>query len=357
MGMNVSRRRALVSGVGAAALALVVGACSSSGSSGGSSSSGSSGTTSKSGSLTNVTMVIPSLSANQALGFIAQDGGYFKKNGLNVKIVNSGAGATAVAAVTGGSGQFVISGGSDIQSAVAKGQKLVFLARGLGGGQATQLVLTTAAAKKTGLGASATPAQKAKALNGLTIASASAASSWTVQANAAAATAGAKINWTYVQPADMDAAMKAGHIDGIVSAPPFTTQPVYAKTGVMWLNGPAGTFPGGYAVDSYGDPMVATTQSEIDSHPAIVKAFLKSILQAGQLAQSNPTKAASITKAATFPSMATGEWNLVWASTQPLLKPDLTLADVQSIVKLDGFSGKVDPTAMFPASIINSVTP
>src|ERR1700744_6199127 len=103
MGMNVSRRRALVSGVGAVGLALVVGACSSSGSSG--SSSSSSGTTSKSGSLTNVTMVIPSLSANQALGFIAQDGGYFKKNGLNVKIVNSGAGATAVAAVTGGSGQ------------------------------------------------------------------------------------------------------------------------------------------------------------------------------------------------------------------------------------------------------------
>src|ERR1700691_101179 len=138
MGMKVTRRRAVVSGVGAAALALMVGACSSSGSSGASSSS-SSGTTSKSGSLTNVTMIIPSLSANQALGFIAQDGGYFKKNGLNVKIVNSGAGATAVAAVTGGSGQFVISGGSDILSAVSKGQKLVYIARGLGGGQATQL--------------------------------------------------------------------------------------------------------------------------------------------------------------------------------------------------------------------------
>ena len=356
MGMNVSRRRALVSGVGAVGLALVVGACSSSGSSG-SSSSGSSGTTSKSGSLTNVTMVIPSLSANQALGFIAQDGGYFKKNGLNVKIVNSGAGATAVAAVTGGSGQFVISGGSDIQSAAAKGQKLVFIARGLGGGQATQLVLTTAAAKKTGLGANATPAQKAKALNGLTIASASAASSWTVQANAAAASAGAKINWTYVQPADMDAAMKAGHIDGIVAAPPFTTQPVYAKTGVMWLNGPAKTFPGGFGVDAYGDPMVATTQSEIDSHPAVVKAFLKSILQAGQLAQTDPTKAASITKAATFPSMATGEWNEVWASTQPLLQPALTQEDVNTIVKLDGFDGKVNPTDMFAASIVNSVQP
>src|SRR6201992_4073307 len=123
MGMNVSRRRALVSGVGAVGVALGGGACSGSGSSG-SSSSGSSGTTSKSGSLTNVTMVIPSLSANQALGFIAQDGGYFKKNGLNVKIVNSGAGATAGDAVTGGSGQFVLSGGSDIQCAGAKGQQL-----------------------------------------------------------------------------------------------------------------------------------------------------------------------------------------------------------------------------------------
>jgi ABC-type nitrate/sulfonate/bicarbonate transport system substrate-binding protein len=357
MGMRVSRRRALVSGVGAAALALVVGACSSSGSSGSTSSGSSSGTTSKSGKLTDVTLVIPSLSANQALGFIAQNGGYFKQNGLNVKIVNSGAGATAVAAVTGGSGQFVISGGSDILSAASKGQKLVYIARGLGGGQATQLVLTPAAAKKTGLTDSSTPAQKAKALDGLTIASASAASSWTVQATKAAATQNATIKWTYVQPADMDAAMKAGHIDGIVAAPPFTTQPVYAKTGVMWLNGPEHTFPGGYDVDAYGDPMVATTQSEIDSHPAVVKAFLKSILQAGQLAQSNPTKAASITKAATFPSMPTAEWNLVWASTQPLLKPDLTQADVNTIVKLDGFDGKVNPTDVFGASIVNSVTP
>src|SRR6201995_5566366 len=107
MDMRVSRRRALVSGVGAAVLALAVGACSS-GSSGSSSSGSSSGTTSKAGKLTDVTLVIPSLSGNQALGFIAQQGGYFKQNGLNVKIVTSGAGATAVAAVTGGSGQVLI---------------------------------------------------------------------------------------------------------------------------------------------------------------------------------------------------------------------------------------------------------
>src|ERR1700729_1133045 len=144
MGKRVSRRRALVSGVGAAALALVVGACSSSGSSGSTSSGSSSGTTSKSGKLTDVTLVIPSLSANQALGFIAQNGGYFKQNGLNVKIVNSGAGATAVAAVTGGSGQFVISGGSDILSAASKGQKLVYIARAPGGGAATPAGLTPA---------------------------------------------------------------------------------------------------------------------------------------------------------------------------------------------------------------------
>lgn len=236
--MRVTRRRAVVGGVGAA-LALVISACSSSGSASSSASSGSSANAA-SGQTTDVTLVIPSLSANQALGFIAQDGGFFKQNGLNVKIVNAGAGALAVEAVAGGSGQFVITGGSDMLSAIAKGTKLVYLARGLGGGQATQLVLTTAAAKKTGLSARATAAQKAKALDGLTIASASAASSWTVQANKAASTEGATINWTYVQPGSMDAAMQAGHIDGIVAAPPYTTGPVYQKTGVMWLNGRPG---------------------------------------------------------------------------------------------------------------------
>jgi hypothetical protein len=66
-------RPALAGGVVAAALALAVGACSSSGSS--SASSTSSGAASKPASLTSVTLIIPSLSANQALGFIALEAG------------------------------------------------------------------------------------------------------------------------------------------------------------------------------------------------------------------------------------------------------------------------------------------
>jgi len=45
------------------------------------------------------------------------------------------------------------------------------------------------------------------------------------------------------------------------------------------------------------------------------------------------------------------------APTQPLLQPALTQEDVNTIVKLDGFDGKVNPTDMFAASIVNSVQP
>ena len=182
--MSGTQRRAVAGGFGVL-LALAVGAC---GSSGGSSSGGGSGTTSS--SPTKVTLIVPSLSSNQSLAFLAQGFGTFKKNNLDVKTVVSGTGALAVAGAISGSGQFVMSGGSDMLSAVSKGQKLVFLTRCLGGGLASQLVLTNAAAKKTGLPASATPAQKAKALNGLTIASPSAASSQTTQAERAAASVG-----------------------------------------------------------------------------------------------------------------------------------------------------------------------
>jgi ABC-type nitrate/sulfonate/bicarbonate transport system substrate-binding protein len=348
--MSVAQRRAMAGGLGVM-LALAVGAC------GGSSSGGGSGTTSS--SPTKVTLIIPSLSSNQSLAFLAQGLGTFKKNGLDVKTVVSGTGALAVAAGVSGSGQFVMSGGSDMLSAASKGQKLVFLARALGGGLASQLVLTNAAAKKTGLPANATPAQKAKALNGLTIASPSAASSQTTQAERAAASVGAKINFTYVVPAAMDAAMKAGHIDGIVQAPPFTTGAVYDHSGVMWLDGPAGTFPGGFDVPTYGDPMVETTASYAQAHPAVVTAFVKSILEAATLAKADPAKASSVVKAATFPDMASGEWNEIWASVVPLLQPSLNTADVTTIIDLDGFTGKVTPEQVLPASVqklINSAS-
>lgn len=346
--MSVTQRRAVAGGLGVL-LALAVGACGSSGSGGSSSSGGGSGTASS--SPTKVTLIVPSLSSNQSLAFLAQGFGTFKKNNLDVKTVVSGTGALAVAGAISGSGQFVMSGGSDMLSAVSKGQKLVFLTRCLGGGLASQLVLTNAAAKKTGLPASATPEQKAKALNGLTIASPSAASSQTTQAERAAASVGAKINFTYVAPAAMDAAMKAGHIDGIVQAPPFTTGAVYDKTGVMWLDGSAGTFPGGFDVATYGDPMLETTASYAQAHPAVVTAFTKAILEAGAMAKADPAKASSVVKAATFPDMATDEWNEIWASVVPLLKPSLNTADVKTIIDLDGFTGKVTPDQVLPASV------
>jgi ABC-type nitrate/sulfonate/bicarbonate transport system substrate-binding protein len=354
MGMKVTRRRALVSGVSAAALALVVGACSSSGSSGSSSSGSSSGATSKPASLTNVTLIIPSLSANQALGFIALKAGIFAKNGLNVKTVNAGTGALAVEALTGGSGQFVVTGSADLFSAAKSGQHLYILAKA-SSGLSTQLVLTSAGVKATGLTASAPLAQRIKALNGLTIASPSAASSWTAQAAKAAATQGATIKFTYVQENSMAAAMQAGKIDGLVAAPPWSTEALYAKTGTLWLSGPAGTFPGGYAVSSYGDPLVATTKAYGDAHPQVAEDFTKSIVQAAALLKSQPAQAAAYVKQVAYPSMSEAEFNQVWAATKPLLlTPSLSLSSLKSTLALDGDSS-LDATAMYPTSILSAV--
>jgi ABC-type nitrate/sulfonate/bicarbonate transport system substrate-binding protein len=354
MGMKVTRRRALVSGVSAAALALVVGACSSSGSSGSASSGSSSGAASKPTSLTNVTLIIPSLSANQALGFIALKAGIFAKNGLNVKTVNAGTGALAVEALTGGSGQFVVTGSADLFSAAKSGQQLYILAKA-SSGLSTQIVLTSAGVKKTGLTASAPLAQRIKALNGLTIASPSAASSWTAQAAKAAATQSATIKFTYVQENSMAAAMQAGKIDGLVAAPPWSTEALYAKTGTLWLSGPAGTFPGGYAVSSYGDPLVATTKTYGDAHPQVAENFTKSILQAAALLKSQPAQAAAYVKQVAYPTMSEAEFQQVWAATKPLLlTPSLSLQSLKATLALDDDSS-LDATAMYPGKILSAV--
>lgn len=301
-----------------------------------------------------MTLIIPSLSANQALGFIASKAGIFRQNGLDVKSVNAGSGALAVAALVSGSGQFTITGGADLFGAEQKGQHLQVRAKAMTG-QATQLDLTNAAVKKIEVSPSAPLAQRIKALGGLTIASPSAASSWTAQAKKAAATEGATLKFTYIQPPDMAAAIKQNGIDGIVAAPPFTTDPVFAKTGVVWLSGPAQTFPGGYDNSNYGDPLVATTQSYAQSNPSVVKAFTKSILQAGAFAAANPSAAGADLKAATFRTMANAEWQQVWTATLPLLKtPAVTLAELKTTLQLDGF-GSLNASDLYPASILTAV--
>jgi ABC-type nitrate/sulfonate/bicarbonate transport system substrate-binding protein len=346
-------RSAVAGGVGAVLVAALA-ACSSSGSSSGPPSGSSSGAASKPASLTNVTLIIPSLSANQALGFIALKAGIFKKNGLNVKTVNAGTGALAVEALTGGSGQFVVTGSADLFSAAKSGQHLYILAKA-SSGLSTQIVLTSAGVKATGLTASAPLAQRIKALNGLTIASPSAASSWTAQAAKAAATQGATIKFTYVQENSMAAAMQAGKIDGLVAAPPWSTEALYAKTGTLWLSGPGGTFPGGYAVSSYGDPLVATTQAYGNAHPKVTEEFTKSILQAGALLSSQPAQAAAYVKQVAYPTMSEAEFQQVWAATMPLLHtPSLSLQSLTATLALDGDS-TLDATAMYPSKILSAV--
>jgi ABC-type nitrate/sulfonate/bicarbonate transport system substrate-binding protein len=345
----------VVGGIGVALLAALA-ACSSSGS-GSTASSGSSAAASGASStksLGTVTLVMGSKSSSMALGFIADEGGLFTKNGLNVKLVYAGTGALATAAMIANSAQFTIDGGQGLFAAQATGQQFYILAKGESG-LGTQLVLTPAAAKKAGLGANATTAEKVKALNGLTIASASASSSWTAQANKAASTEGAKIKWTYISETAMASAMKVGNIDGLVAAPPWTTQVLFNKTADLWLDGPTGSFPGGFATSSYGDPVVATKKSYADAHPAIVKAFTKSILQASQLAVSDPAKAAGYVKQVAYPTMSQAEFNQIWASTLPLLKsPQLTLASLKTTLALDG-DPQLDASALYPSSILSSV--
>jgi hypothetical protein len=174
-------------------------------------------------------------------------------------------------------------------TAQASGQHLYMLAKG-GSGLGTQPVLTPAAAKKTGLTSRSTTAERVKALNGLTIASASAPSSWTAQANKAAAAQGAKIKWTYIAETALAAAMKQGNIDDLVAAPPWTTQVLFNKTPDMWLNGPAGSFPGGFVVPSYGDPLVATTKAYTTSDGQFRSVQGSGLRQAGRVPDHEPVR-------------------------------------------------------------------
>jgi ABC-type nitrate/sulfonate/bicarbonate transport system substrate-binding protein len=303
--------------------------------------------------LTQVNFVIPSKTANQAVSYIADGAGIFKKNGLDVRTTVAGSGALAVAALVSGSADFVITGGSNIFDAQEKGQHLQLLAKALSG-LASQLVLTPDAVQRTGVSPDAPVADRVKALDGLTIASASAASSWTAQGTNAAATQGATIKWTYIQTASMAAAMKQNQIDGMVAAPPYTTDTIYGKSGVLWLSGPDKTFPGGYDTEDYGDPLLASTKSFLDKHPDVVKAMVKSILDTGDFIKANPDQAGKILKAAAYPDMADAEFKEVWQATLPLLnQPRLTLESVKKTLELD--HSDINAEDLYPGQLLDSV--
>lgn len=175
---------------------------------------------------------------------LANELGLFEKHGLSVEFTQMQSASTVATALLSGSVDFMTTSTPEPVVANARGQKVRAVAA-LYKGFAGSLTLATDVVEKSGVKPDAPVEERLKALDGLTIASVSATSNFTIAINCAAAKVGAQVNLTYLDQPTMVAALNRGAIQGFVASAPYYAVSEVAGDSVQWLNGPKGEFPEG----------------------------------------------------------------------------------------------------------------
>jgi NitT/TauT family transport system substrate-binding protein len=268
--------------------ALLAAACSSSGGT----ASGASASGSKL-SMSSVTIAAGSSPSN-ALLFIAQQEGYFTKEGLDVKWLNATTSASsATAVILSGSAQFILNDAPPVLLAAAKGAPLrgVFCSD-TGVVQDIAISSKFAAAHNIPTTATTTAAATAQfdALKGthatLAVSNTASQSYYDVMTlaklNHLTVGPNGDINVvTLGTPTALVAALNSGKVDGIVNAPPTTAQPNSISLPI-YLIPPVPV--------SCGLPL-ATTTSMIKDHADVVQAVVTGMTEALYFVKSNPAQA------------------------------------------------------------------
>lgn len=189
-----------------------------------------------------ITIATSSASVPAGAARIAKELGLFEKYGIEASVTPMDTGITATSGLLAGSLDFVTTGPSDVVLAQGNGQDVVAITNGYKG-FAANIVISKAVQEKSGVSPNAPIKERLKVLNGLTIASTSSGSTFTVGLKTAAESVGSKVNVVYMAQPAMVAAFQRGAIDGFTVASPYFTPPLLAGTGVMWVSGPRGDFP------------------------------------------------------------------------------------------------------------------
>jgi ABC-type nitrate/sulfonate/bicarbonate transport system substrate-binding protein len=293
------RRTPVAASVLTLALAAAVATLTGCGSSG-SSSAGGSG---KSLSEASITFGAGYNQADSSLIYIAQQNGYFKKQGLTVKIVNTAPLSTSdtVAAFFGGTYDFLNNAAAtDILADVSSGGDEMTAIWQSTVGSHEQIAVNNAFAKQIGLTAGSATAASAltefkKLKNShITIGVSSLTSLAYIDLVAACKTNGltcvansktADVDIvTAGTPASQVAGIRAGKFDGVVAGPPTTSQPNTTVIQLGLVN----------PVDESVNDYVTVKPSFAKAHPDTVQAVVNALMESLQYAEQNPSAAEHI---------------------------------------------------------------
>lgn len=224
--------------------------------------------------------------------FVAKASGFLAEEGLEVELVQTGSGATAMAAMLGGS--FDICGLvlSDVILAATKGQRISVFAP-LMTQYASDAIISKAAAAKVGLQPGMPLIERIRSLKGLTLAVSGRGSGidkmWRYMFKLAGMDADRDVTLTVIKLDQMYPALRAGQIDGYNTTAPANNRAVEEGLAV-WVARPSqGEVPG---LQGFVYTILAAKPAALKSNRAELGSLARGLARANALIQDDPVRAA-----------------------------------------------------------------
>ena len=243
---------------------------------------------------TPVVLANPAVSLSFSASYLAEDLGYFKANGLAVKIILI-PGVGAFNAVVSGSADFAQPSAISLTRAAAKGQRLLAIAE-TSNKPIIQVALRKDIAEAGGFDPKAPFEKRAALLRGRTIAADATGSLIHGYVLLMAKRAGIDrdaVQIAFMQPPNMIAAFEAKQIDGFAMSPPWPLVPVLKDEAVMLASGPDGE-PAD--LEPFANNVVVTQPALCRQRRAVCVGMGRSFVAAEAYIQDHPDDALALLK-------------------------------------------------------------
>ncbi len=292
---------------------------------------------------TEVVFAIPALTLTFSTHFVAQDAGFFKKEGLKVTDRNL-VGVASVNAVLAGSAEFTMGTGPIFLRAAAQGQRFLAIVN-LVDRPLVELVLRKDVADAAGITDQTSPADRAKALKGKTIAIQGVGSivhAWQrYVTNRAGLDVEKDVRIAPMEPSAMFPALENKAIDGYATSMPFTTQAVVKGSAIMLASS---TFdapellPFAYAL-VYTRPEVCKEKRDLCARMA------RAYIGAAKMIQDKPDEVFETVLKKRFEKMDPQLLNAAWKVAQKAHAKDIrvTVAQLENSQKVSLDAKLLDP--------------
>lgn len=249
-----------------------------------------------------ITLALPTVSLIFSTAYVAEEKGFWKSQGLNVKITTI-AGPGATNALLAGSAEFSSTGPGPMFRAVARGQKLTAIAS-TADKFLLEIVLRADIAASLNVPANADVAQRARALKGLSIAVDSVNGFPHGYLRYIAGKHGLNPDKDLVvsplQPPSMVPALQAQRIQGMAFSQPWTLQAMKTVGAVRWISNPAGDLP---ELNPYAYNLYVTRGGYCEANTAICEKFVRGLREAQNFIHDQPQESLEIVRRRAAPTL------------------------------------------------------